>query len=105
MRRISARIWHAGMEGERREEGVDAAVTVAPNGLGGEDYVVVKGGGQEDGAVAAAVEVDGGGDQGDLADAGEAAGGSAAASEVPAKAATKVQGVRGILVFLWLTPC
>ena len=91
--RISARIWDAGMEGER-EEAVDAvapAVVVA-NGLGGEeDYVVVKSA-DEDGAAAAAelLATDGGDD---LAD-GESAVGSAtavAAPEEPASAPTKVR--------------
>jgi hypothetical protein len=74
------------MEGEH-EEGAAAAV---PNGLGGEDYVVVKSG-DEDGAVDA-VATDGG-DHEDLA-AGEPAAGSEtapAAPEEPARAPTKVR--------------
>ncbi|KAM0864035.1 hypothetical protein ACQ4PT_044192 [Festuca glaucescens] len=78
------------MEGEHEEGAAEAAAAV-PNGLGGEDYVVVKAG-DEDGA-AEAVATDGG-DQEDLAD-GEVAVGSATAvatPEEPARASTKKGG-------------
>lgn len=73
------------MEGEREE--------AAANGLGGEDYVVVKSG-NEDGAVAAAAVAADVGDREDLAD-GEPAVGSAAAAaapEEPARAPAKKGG-------------
>ncbi|KAM0878558.1 hypothetical protein ACQ4PT_034789 [Festuca glaucescens] len=75
------------MEGDHEEGAAEAAAAV-PNGLGGEDYVVVKAG-DEDGAVEA-VATDGG-DQEDLAD-GEVVVGSATdvpTPEEPARASTK----------------
>ncbi|KAM0878559.1 hypothetical protein ACQ4PT_034789 [Festuca glaucescens] len=75
------------MEGDHEEGAAEAAAAV-PNGLGGEDYVVVKAG-DEDGAVEA-VATDGG-DQEDLAD-GEVVVGSATdvpTPEEPARAGSK----------------
>lgn len=76
------------MEGDHDEAAAEAAPPV-PNGLGGEDYVVVKAGDQ-DGAVQA-VATDGGDHLEDLA-GGEVAVGSATAvptPEEPARASTK----------------
>jgi hypothetical protein len=85
------------MEGDHDEAAAEAAPPV-PNGLGGEDYVVVKAG-DEDGAVEA-VATDGGDHQEDLA-GGEVAVGSATAvptPEEPARASTKVNNLSRCLV-------
>ncbi|CAM0873812.1 unnamed protein product [Alopecurus aequalis] len=75
------------MEGER-EEGADSAAAVVANGLGGEDYVVVKSGDEDGAAAALATET------GDLADAEPAVGSATAvaAPEESARAPTKKGG-------------